>query len=354
MRATSSPAFPVLLVLFALVAGGMAAPLPVTGQPRTATQAGNAPGLYADIVTNRGTITVSLEFERTPMTVINFVGLAEGTIRHGEGAGRRFYDGLTFHRVIDDFMIQGGDPRGTGSGGPGYQFPDEIHPELRHDRPGILSMANAGPGTNGSQFFITHGPTPWLDGRHTVFGVVVSGQDVVDAIRQGDTIRQVRIRRVGPAAQQFATDQRAFDTAVATAEQRAREAREAAVRDTVRQIERQFPGATRDEHGIWVRIDQQGRGTPPRRGATVQVHYTGSFLNGQVFDSSRNRGAFSFPVGAGRVIRGWDLTVQQMRPGERRTVVLPPELAYGDRGAGGVIPPGAFLVFEIELLSAGN
>jgi peptidylprolyl isomerase len=181
------------------------------------------PGIYARLETTRSapgggnTILVQLHYQRTPMTVINFVGLAEGTISHNRGDGVRFYDGVTFHRVIDDFMIQGGDPQGTGRGGPGYRFPDEFHPDLRHSGPGILSMANAGPGTNGSQFFITHVATPWLDGRHTVFGEVVTGQEVVDAIRQGDGIRRVEIVRVGEAARNFRTDQAAFDGARAEA-----------------------------------------------------------------------------------------------------------------------------------------
>ncbi len=334
-----------------LMVGILALPLSgVQGQSRDDL----APGLYAEVITNRGTIMLQLEFEKTPMTVINFVGLAEGTVRHNRSGVRRFYDGLTFHRVIDDFMIQGGDPRGNGTGGPGYQFPDEIVPELRHNRPGILSMANAGPGTNGSQFFITHGPTPWLDGRHTVFGSVVSGQNVVNAIRQGDRIQQVRIHRVGSAAEQFMTDQAAFDRARGQAEEQARAREEQSRQEILQQITRMFPNAQRDEHGIWVQIDQAGRGAQPRNGANVEVHYTGRLMNGQEFDSSRGRGPFSFPLGTGRVIQGWDLTVAQMRPGERRTVVLPPELAYGDRGAGGVIPPGAFLIFEIELLRSGN
>lgn len=176
------------------------------------------PGLYARIETSRtvegnDSILLELEYEKVPMTVMNFVGLAEGTIDHSREDSQRFYDGLTFHRVIEDFMIQGGDPEGTGRGGPGYRFPDEFDSSLRHDRAGILSMANAGPNTNGSQFFITHEPTPWLDGRHAVFGHVVEGQDVVDAIRQGDRIRRVEIIRVGEAAQQFAADQAAFDDA---------------------------------------------------------------------------------------------------------------------------------------------
>jgi peptidyl-prolyl cis-trans isomerase A (cyclophilin A) len=308
------------------------------------------PGLYAEMETDRGTITLRLEYERVPLTVINFVGLAEGTIPHRSDAGSRYYDGLTFHRVIEDFMIQGGDPTATGTGGPGYRFPDEFHPELRHDRPGVLSMANSGPDTNGSQFFITHGPTPWLDDRHSVFGYVVRGQDVVDAIRQGDRIRRLRILRIGGDARRFSTDAESFERARADAAASRETARRREQEATVRRVEELFPDAVRDEHGIWVQIDREGRGAPPRTGATVSVHYTGRLLSGQVFDSSRSRGPFEFPVGAGRVIPGWDITVGEMRPGEQRTVILPPEQAYGSRGAGGVIPPGAFLVFEIELL----
>jgi peptidylprolyl isomerase len=168
-------------------------------------------GLYAKIMTSKGDILIKLEFEKTPLTVTNFVGLAEGTKNSNRGKGVRFYDGLTFHRVIPDFMIQGGDPAGNGTGGPGYTFPDEIYSTLRHDAPGILSMANAGPDTNGSQFFITHTQTPWLDGKHTVFGHVIEGQDIVNAIRQGDTIKTIQIIRVGKKAAAFKADQVSFE-----------------------------------------------------------------------------------------------------------------------------------------------
>jgi peptidylprolyl isomerase len=173
-------------------------------------------GLYAEMETSKGKILLLLEFEKTPLTVANFVGLAEGTKNystHGQPPtpqGKPFYDGLTFHRVIPDFMIQGGDPEGTGRGGPGYQFRNEIDPSLKHDRPGILSMANAGPDTNGSQFFITHKETPWLDGKHTVFGHVVEGQDVVNRIVKGDTIKTVKILRIGEKAKAFKGDEAAF------------------------------------------------------------------------------------------------------------------------------------------------
>lgn len=168
-------------------------------------------GLYARLYTTRGEILCRLEFEKTPLTVCNFVGLAEGKLKTQTRSGQPFYNGLKFHRVIPDFMIQGGCPQGTGTGGPGYRFRDEIVASLRHDGPGILSMANAGPGTNGSQFFITHKETPWLDGRHTVFGRVVKGQDVVDAVRQGDTIDKIVIIRSGAAAEAFGADQEMFD-----------------------------------------------------------------------------------------------------------------------------------------------
>jgi cyclophilin family peptidyl-prolyl cis-trans isomerase len=168
-------------------------------------------GLYAKFITTKGDILIKLEFEKTPLTVANFVGLAEGAKDSNRGKGVRFYDGLTFHRVIPNFMIQGGDPAGNGSGGPGYKFPDEIDSTLKHDSPGVLSMANAGPGTNGSQFFITHVKTPWLDGKHTVFGHVVEGQDIVNAIRQGDTLKSISITRMGIKATAFKADQESFE-----------------------------------------------------------------------------------------------------------------------------------------------
>ena len=311
-------------------------------------------GLYAKFNTEKGEIICALEFEKTPLTVANFVGLAEGTKELGGGAGtsgNKFYDGLTFHRVIADFMIQGGCPLGTGTGGPGYTFPDEIDPELKHDRPGILSMANAGPGTNGSQFFITHVPTPWLDGKHTVFGHVVSGQDVVNAIKQGDKINSVEIIRVGKKAEQFQSDQKAFDALLDSLEKRQQEKELAAMEAQQKTIDEKFPGAVTTPSGLKYVVVQEGTGdATPKKGDTITAHYSGKLLGGAKFDSSYDRGEpLSFPIGVGKVIKGWDEALLSMKKGEKRTLIIPPQLGYGPRG-NGPIPPNATLVFDVELV----
>ncbi len=309
-------------------------------------------GLYAEIATTRGTVLCALEFEKAPMTVANFVGLAEGAIRNdAKPAGTPFYDGLTFHRVIADFMVQGGDPKGTGSGGPGYRFEDEIDASLRHDKPGILSMANAGPGTNGSQFFITHVPTPWLDGKHTIFGRVALGQEIVNAIKQGDKIDKVTIHRVGAKATAFKGDGAHFESLRASLSERARQSdTDRATRES-EAVRKQFPDAATTESGLMYIVRQAGIGASPKAGANVKVHYTGRLLDGRVFDSSVQRGQpLAFAVGRGTVIRGWDEGILMMTKGEKRTLIIPPQLGYGARGAGGVIPPNAWLVFECELV----
>lgn len=329
------------------------------------------PGLYAEFDTTRGRIVIRLEHEKAPLTVANFVGLAEGTRSSNKPAGARFFDGLIFHRVIPGFMIQGGDPEGTGRGGPGYRFPDEFHPELRHDGPGALSMANAGPNTNGSQFFITLDATPHLDNRHSVFGRVVEGQAVVEAIgntprgandlpNEPQAINSVRIHRIGEAAEAFKGDQAHFDRLQAAAVERAAAtARAAAEQEEKRmvpvleEIRRQHPGKEVNvtESGLRYIVLTEGSGNLPARGASLRVHYTGRLTDGTVFDSSIQRGQpIVFPVGLGRVIPGWDEALSSMRRGERRLLIIPSRLAYGERGAGGVIPPNATLIFEVELV----
>jgi peptidylprolyl isomerase len=307
-------------------------------------------GLFARITTNRGDIVVRLEFQKTPLTVCNFVALAEGKMNNLQG--RRFYDGLTFHRVIANFMIQGGDPLGNGTGGPGYRFPDEFDQSLRHDGPGVLSMANAGPGTNGSQFFITHVATPWLNDHHTVFGRVVQGQDVVNAIRQGDRIERVAIVRNGPEANAFKADQEAFDTLLRQLGSRSSDQARSRREEAAAQINAKYPGLEQTSSGLRYSVTRQGSGNKPVTGQTVEVNYRGMFLSGEVFDGSDlHGGPLKFRAGARQVIPGWDETVLDMRPGEKRLVVIPPELAYGERGAGdGAIPPNSFLVFEMELV----
>ncbi len=311
-------------------------------------------GLYAQFNTDKGEILCMLEYEKTPLTVTNFVALAEGTKELGGGAGKqgsRFYDGLTFHRVIADFMVQGGCPLGTGTGGPGYTFPDEIDPSLSHDRPGILSMANAGPGTNGSQFFITHVPTPWLDGKHTVFGHVVSGQDVVNSIKQGDTIKSIDIIRVGKNAEGFAADQSTFEALLASLGTRQREKELEAMEEQQSVIDKQFPDAVTTPSGLkYIVVKEGSGGDSPAKGITVKAHYTGKLLDGKKFDSSYDRGEpISFPVGEGRVIKGWDEAFLSMTKGEKRILIIPPGLGYGPSGRG-PIPPNATMVFDVELV----
>lgn len=305
-------------------------------------------GLYAKIITEKGDILLELYYEKTPLTVINFVSLAEGTKTLGgadKPTGTPFYDGLKFHRVINDFMIQGGCPLGTGTGGPGYKFPDEFDPSLKHDRAGILSMANAGPGTNGSQFFITHGPTPHLNGRHSVFGSVVEGQDVVNAIKQDDIIKKIEIIRVGDAAKAFKTGDEAFNEALANIGKAQKDKIDNLISD-------KWPKTVTTASGLRYVVKEEGSGDTPKKGNTVTAHYSGRLLEtNQKFDSSYDRGQpIEFPIGVGQVIPGWDEALLNMKKGEKRVLIIPPELAYGSRGAGGVIPPNAWLVFDVELV----
>ena len=306
-------------------------------------------GLYAVIDTQKGEIVIKLEYKKVPMTVANFVGLVEGELNI-EDPGENFYEGLNFHRVIDNFMIQGGCPKGDGTGGPGYSFPDEFDPSLRHDGPGVLSMANAGPGTNGSQFFITHVKTPWLNDKHSVFGRVVEGQDVVNSIRQGDKINTIRIERIGDEAKKFVVTKQIFSDLVENAAKRAMERRRAEIEKVENEIANRWPNTVKTPSGLQYVVLKKGDGKKcPKYGQTVTVHYTGTLLDGRMFDSSVHRGQpASFKIG--QVIEGWNEALQTMSKGEKRTLIIPPELGYGVHGYPGIIPPDSYLIFDVELL----
>ncbi len=309
-------------------------------------------GIYAEMNTTKGTILLELHYKETPMTVCNFVGLAEGKIsNNAKPAGTPFYDGLAFHRVIANFMIQGGDPAGNGSGGPGYKFADEFVPSLKHTGPGILSMANAGPGTNGSQFFITHVQTGWLDGAHTVFGKVVTGQDIVNAIAQGDKINTLVIHRLGSDAKKFEADDKAFKAYQDANVAKQKEASKAAMAEFENWVRTTYPTAKQTPSGLWYVIEQEGTGAQATAGKQVSVHYAGKLQNGTEFDNSYKRGEpISFTLGAGQVIPGWDEGIALMKEGGKYKLIIPSELGYGKRGAGGVIPPNATLIFDTELV----
>ncbi len=306
-------------------------------------------GLYAIIKTEKGDIVVNLEFEKVPMTVANFVGLVEGELNL-EDEGENFYEGLCFHRVIENFMIQGGCPKGDGTGGPGYSFPDEFDSSLRHDGPGVMSMANAGPGTNGSQFFITHVKTPWLNDKHSVFGKVVEGQDVVNSIVQGDKIITVEIERIGKKAQNFKVTKQIFSDLVETAANKAMERRRKEIEKIDSEIKNRWPNAVKTASGLrYVVIKDGDHKKSPKMGQNVTVHYTGSLMDGRIFDSSVHRGEPAV-FAVGQVIEGWNEALQTMSKGEKRTLIIPPELGYGVHGYPGIIPPNAYLVFDVELI----
>lgn len=306
-------------------------------------------GVYAVLYTSKGEITLFLESKKAPMTTANFVGLAEGAL-NVNGEGKPFYTNLTFHRVIENFMIQGGCPKGNGTGGPGYTFPDEFDDSLKHTEPGVLSMANAGPGTNGSQFFITHVATPWLDGKHSVFGHVVEGMDVVNSIAQGDKLSRVEIVRVGKEAEAFEVSREIFTQYVLAAEEK-NKSREAKEKEKLeKELKNRWPDAKVTETGLRYVVKKDGEGKKsPKHGQTVTVHYTGSLLDGRIFDSSVQRGTpAQFAIG--QVIEGWNEALKTMTVGEQRTLIIPPELGYGTMGYPGVIPPNSYLIFDVELI----
>ncbi len=359
-----------VLPIAAAVITGVAASS-ARAQDDAVTDPTKEPGMYAVFETSMGDVTCRLFHEETPVTVANFVGLATGEKewkdpKTGEMVTRPIYDGIKFHRVIKDFMVQGGDPLENGRGGPGYSFTDEFHPDLRHDQPGMLSMANSGPNTNGSQFFITHVPTPWLDDKHSIFGQVVAGQDVINAMAEVDMkgpqnslpvvdiiLEKVTIVRTGEKAEAFdwnAEWEKRGEVIERMKRQKAE--REANQMDAMAEkLGVNLADAVEGEDGLkWV-VKAEGSGETPAKGDTIRAHYTGYLTDGTKFDSSVDRGQpFETPIGVGRVIKGWDVAFADMKPGEKRLLIIPPELGYGARGAGGVIPPNATLLFDVELL----
>ncbi|MCC2591541.1 peptidylprolyl isomerase [Chryseobacterium sp. MFBS3-17] len=329
-------------------------------------------GLYANLETSEGNMIVKLEDQKSPVTVANFVGLAEGKIDNKSKAkGVPFYDGTIFHRVIENFMIQGGDPQGTGMGDPGYKFEDEKN-DLKHDVKGVLSMANSGPNSNGSQFFITQVPTPWLDGRHTIFGKVVKGVDVVDtiaAVEKGPqdkpktdvVLQKVSVFGKGDAYKDYdaakiftegkskiAENNKAYLEKEAAEKKKKEEEFKANQQKLADEL---AAGMQKTASGLFYKITKTTDGKAPKAGDNVAVHYAGKLVDGTEFDSSFKRGQpLEFPVGMGRVIKGWDEGIMLLKEGETATLLIPSELGYGANGAGGVIPPNAWLVFDVELV----
>ncbi len=309
-------------------------------------------GLYAEILTDKGLMVAKLFYSDAPITVTSFIGLSEGTIKNAvKGEGIPFYNGLTFHRVEPNFVIQGGCPKGDGTGGPGYQFPDEINPQLRHHKPGILAMAKAGPNSNGSQFYITLNSLPTLDDKYTVFGELLEGLDVPGKIVKGDLIKSIRIVRVGKEASSFESKNDLFVEMVQQRFDKINDEIAIKLAEQEKVILEKWPQAEKTESGLMYIIQKQGEGATPETGDIVHAHYVGQLLDGTEFDNSRKRNEpIAFPVGEHRVIKGWDEALLSMRPGEQRLLLIHPKLAYGAQGAGNLIPPFSFLVFEVELV----
>lgn len=317
-------------------------------------QAQKENGIYAEINTIKGKILLKLEYEKTPITVANFIALAEGTNPDvaEKFKGKPYFNGLKFHRVIASFMIQGGDPDGNGSGGPGYKFFDEIT-DLKHDKPGILSMANAGPATNGSQFFITHVPTPHLDGKHTVFGHVIEGQEVVNAIAQNDVMDKITIIRVGEAAKKFDAPS-VFKSRSAIEEAMKKKKEEDLIKEKQQFfdfVKKTYPKATVLPSGLAYILEKEGTGNKAVAGNTVSVHYLGELADGKKFDSSYDRNQpIEFKLGQRMVIPGWEEGIALLNKGAKAKLIIPYWLAYGESGRPPVIPAKATLIFNTELV----
>ena len=336
-------------------------------------------GIYAEIETNKGSVFLQLEDEEAPLTVANFVGLAEGKLKVFDSIKHKepFYDGIIFHRVINDFMIQAGDPTGKGNGGPGYRFFDETDNGIPHDQPGILSMANAGPHTNGSQFFITHVATPHLNGKHTVFGKVLEGQDVVDKIEQGDTIQTVNIIKKGLRYRWFYNPSKVFKEEYEKRKNLVQERQERIAKleaqNKVRLIEakaktkeeyesyffdlvkQDYPAAKQTETGLVYVIEKKGKGETPEKGTPMKVDYIGSFVFGEKFDSSIDRGQpLDFKYLESSFIPGFNEGLGMSKEGSEMILFIPYYLGYGARGRGATIPPYSDLIFELKIHKVGE
>lgn len=340
-------------------------------------------GLFADIETTKGHIVVKLNYKEVPTTVANFVTLAEGknNFVKVEYKGKPFYNGTIFHRVIDGFMIQGGDPTGTGMGDPGYRFEDEFVPSLKHSKKGILSMANSGPNTNGSQFFITQVPTPHLDGRHTVFGETVKGEEVIDAIakapRNGQNrpnedikIKNITIVANGKDAEKFDAV-KVFDSYFKSVAEREKEKEERVKRASAKFLEEikvQEPQAKVLPSGVKIFTINNGEGKQPKQTEFAMVNYAGYLRNGALFDSNikeveESYGKYQamreqqngyqpipFPyTRSAQLIPGFKEALLTMKVGDKIRVFIPATLGYGEAGAGDVIPPNSDLIFDIEI-----
>ncbi len=340
---------------------------PAAKTPANNTMNNLGDGLYAKMTITKGTVIIKLFPEKAPLTVCNFVGLAEGKIKNtAKAEGVPYFDNLKFHRVISkangdgqDFMIQGGDPLGNGTGGPGYNFEDEFDPSLRHDAPGYLSMANSGPGTNGSQFFITIVPTSWLDDKHTIFGKVVQGQEIVNATTQGDGILKVEIVRVGAKAKKYVANQAEFDkirTEKAKAGlEKAAKAKAAAMQEFDSLIKYAYPAALKTGSGLYYIVEKEGTGAQAVLGKNVKVHYSGKLANGMEFDNSYSKNApLAFQVGAPNIIQGWNEGIALMKTGAKYKLIIPYYLGFGEQGYPGIIPPYATLVFDTELMEVAD
>ncbi|AHE62734.1 peptidylprolyl isomerase [Borrelia parkeri HR1] len=307
-------------------------------------------GIFASIDTNKGNIEIELYYKIAPLTVMNFIGLSEGTIKNSV-TSQPYFENIIFHRVVDEFVIQTGDPTGTGTGGPGYVFPDELNKNLSHNEPGIVSMANSGPDTNGSQFFITLADNlTYLDLKHSIFGKVVEGMDTVRNIRQGDKIERVKIIRVGEDAKAFKVDNEEFLKLKKSYESEKIADVKKYMASQLEIIDKDYKDFQKDKSGILYKINKQGNGKNVKSGNIIKVDYEGFLLSGVKFDSSIDRGKpIEFVVGSGQVIEGWDVMLSDMCEGEERVVIIPPNLAYGERSIGDVIKANSFLKFNIIL-----